>query len=444
MAGNRRWWIVLLIAALTWTIAVGAAAQGESDGTLVFGQPLPQQIEAGQILNYDYTLAQPSNVTIQALGDTTQPTIAILRDGVTLAQQPNTEGSLTTALSALLDAGTYTVQIDSANKSAGLVVVFVVNEAPMTTTALATGSPTTGTVDTGSPLALYTFTALAEPALLYVESSTPPSGVGVRVVNTTTGSESAVVAPSLLGTRLRIPAGGDTYQVEVRNDEASSATAFTICLAGISTGGCESGAPIATPIPPVIETPDVQSQFCTITPTSPNGVNVRQSASTTARVDVALPAGTAADVIGISPDGQFYNVLYRGYNGWVALSAVTSSGNCGTDVILVINPPPVVPETGQQQQLAPPTAAPPVQPPQQSGNCLLTLTGDQLVYTTPNALPDYLYDQVHPGYELIPTGRLADNTWWKTNYLDSWIQTSAFGTTVQVTGNCASLPIISP
>ncbi|MCC6803743.1 MAG: hypothetical protein IT319_12740 [Anaerolineae bacterium] len=443
MAGNRRWFVALLLAALVFGIAVGAAAQGDSDGTLVFGQPLPQQIEAGQILNYDYTLAQPSNVTIQALGDTTQPTIAILRDGVTLAQQVNAEGSLTVALSALLDAGTYTVQIDSANKSAGLVVVFVVNETPMTTTAITPGTPVNGAVDTGSPLALYTFTALAESALLYVESGAPSNGVGVRVVNMTTGAESAQVAPSLLGARLRIPAGSDAYQVEVRNDDASSSTAFTICLASVSTGGCEVGAAVTQP--PVVTEEAPAFIPCTITPSAADGFNIRQSASTTARIETALAAGSSADVIGISPDGQFYNVLHRGYNGWVAVSAVISAGNCGTDTILIINPPPVIPETEQQQQLAPPpTAAPPAQPPQQSGACLLTLTGDQLVYTTPIAQADYIYDQVHPGYELIPTGRLADNTWWKTNYLDSWIQTSVFGTTVQVSGNCAGLPIVSP
>ncbi|MFN8452418.1 MAG: hypothetical protein U0521_28400 [Anaerolineae bacterium] len=57
---------------------------------------------------------------------------------------------------------------------------------------------------------------------------------------------------------------------------------------------------------------------CTVTPSTGNGANVRQSASEAARIDAQLPAGSSADVIGISPDGQYYNVLYRGYNGWIA------------------------------------------------------------------------------------------------------------------------------
>jgi hypothetical protein len=297
-----------------------------------------------------------------------------------------------------------------------------------------------GTVDPGAPLALYTFAALAEPALLYVESSTPPSGVGVRVVNTTTGAESAHVAPDLLGARLRIPAGSDAYQVEVRNDEPGSAVSFTICLAGVSTGGCEAGA-AATQLPVVPETPEYIP--CTVTPSTGGIVNIRQSASTIARVDIELTPGSAADVIGISPDGQFYNVLYRGYNGWIAVSDVVSSGSCGTDTILIINPPPVIPDTGQQAA-APAQAAQIAQPAQPSDGCLLTVTGDQLIYTIPNTQPDYIFDQVHSGFQLIPTGRLTDNTWWQTNYFNSWIQTSVFGTTVQVSGNCASLLVIVP
>ncbi len=442
MAGNRRWIFALLVASLMLAVAAAAAAQGASDGTLVFGQPLPKQIVAGQILNYDYALAQPSAVTFQALGDTTQPTITVLRDGEIVAQETNAGGALTIGLNALLDAGDYVVQVAAANSAAGLIVVFVQNEAPITTTTLALASPVSGTVNTSAPLALYTFTALAEPALLYIESSDPTGGVNVHVVNTTTGVDDALIAPSVLGARLRIPAGSDAYQVEVRSGDSGSG-AFMICLAGVSTGGCEAGA--ATQVPAVVETPDYVP--CTVTPSTGNGANVRQSASEAARVDAQLPAGSSADVIGISPDGQYYNVLYRGYNGWIAFSTVTSNGSCGTDFILVINPPPVVQD---QAALVAPTAVPPVQPtqppppPQPSGACVLTVVGDQLIYTTTNAIADYIYDQVHPGYELIPIARLADNTWWQVNYANSWVQTSTFGTTIQVSGNCAGLPVVSP
>ncbi|MFN8452419.1 MAG: hypothetical protein U0521_28405 [Anaerolineae bacterium] len=63
---------------------------------------------------------------------------------------------------------------------------------------------------------------------------------------------------------------------------------------------------------------------------------------------------------------------------------MTSNGSCGTDFILVINPPPVVQD---QAAFVAPTAAPPVQPtqppppPQPSGACLLTVVGDQLIFT---------------------------------------------------------------
>lgn len=445
MAGKHRWFLALLAFTLVFAIAAGAAAQGESSGILVFGQPLPGQIAAGETLNYDYALTEPRQVTLQALGDTTQPTITILRDGEIAAQQANAEGTPTTSLSILLDAGSYVVQVGSANNTAGLVVLVLQSETAITSTALALASPISGSVDSAAPLALYSFSAVAEPAYLYVESAAPDGGATVRLVNTTTGAASAELQADLLGARLRIPAGSASYQVEVQQGDAGAPVAFTVCLASVSAGGCEAGAPLQTPEAPV-------DAFipCTVTPAAAGSVNVRQSASENAVIFTTLDSGAVADVVGITPDGQYFNVLYRGYNAWLAVNAVVSSGNCGTDTILVIEPPAIVP-IDQQAALQPPvqpvqpTAIPPAQlPAQPAGACLITMSGDQLIYTQPNAIPDYIYDQVHAGFELIPTGRLADNSWWQTNYANAWIQTAVFGTTAQVSGNCAGLPIVSP
>ncbi len=440
MTGSKRWLLTLLVVALVGCLAAGVSAQGESNGTLVVGQPMPGQLAQGQTLNYDYTLSQPSQITLQALGATVAPTITILQNGTPVAQDANTAGAFTVSMTTLLDAGSYVVQVGAANNADGLVVLVLQSENAVTTTALTPGSPVSGTAN---PLALYSFDALAEPALLYVESSSPDSGVAVRVINTTSGEVSGQIESDLLGARLRLPPGDAAYQVEISSESAPGA--FTICLAAVSTGGCEAGsvpAPVATPE----VAPTAEFIGCTVTPIGAGNVNVRQSASTIAQVTQTLPPGDVADVIGISPDGQFYNVLYRGTNGWIALSVVTSSGDCSPNTILIINPPPVIPDQGQQQptqlpiQPPPQPTAPPAQP---STPCIITISSAQLIYTQPNAIPDYIYDQVQAGYQLLPTGRLADNTWWQTSYAGAWIQTSVFGTTASVSGDCSSLPILS-
>ena len=141
-----------------------------------------------------------------------------------------------------------------------------------------------------------------------------------------------------------------------------------------------------------------------------------------------------------------YNILYNGINGWVSASVVITNGDCSA--VPTVNPPaPIVPTA------APPTVTPiPAQPtvaaPQptatQSGPCYISLTGDTRVYQIPNADISNLFDEVGAGGQLIPTGRLADNSWWHTNYGGAWIQTSAFGSTAQVNGDCSTLPIVSP
>ncbi|MFN8562525.1 MAG: hypothetical protein U0703_13120 [Anaerolineae bacterium] len=312
MAGNRRWIFALLVASLMLAVAAAAAAQGASDGTLVFGQPLPKQIVAGQILNYDYALAQPSAVTFQALGDTTQPTITVLRDGEIVAQETNAGGALTIGLNALLDAGDYVVQVVLANNAAGLIVVFVQNEAPITTTTPRPRQPGQRHGQYGRAAgAVHLHGAGRTRPALHREQR--PGGWAARMSSTPPPASKARRSRPACSARACASRRAATPIVEVRSGDPGSG-AFMICLAGVSTGGCEAGA--ATQVP--AKSWRRRTTPCTVTPSTGNGANVRQSASEAARIDAQLPAGSSADVIGISPDGQYYNVLYRGYNGWIA------------------------------------------------------------------------------------------------------------------------------
>ncbi|MEO8394670.1 MAG: SH3 domain-containing protein [Chloroflexota bacterium] len=445
MNGNMRWLLILIaivvLASLTFTVS----AQDTISGEIALGQPLPSQLDAGATVSYGYVVNQLSQVTLQALGASAKPTITVLLDGTVVASQPNAENALTVNLTATLDPGKYVVQIGTLDKAAGLVVVVLQSETAVTSTPLVPANLVSGTVDNNVPLQLYSFTALdALDSYLYIGATSMESGVSARLVNKTTGQVSAQIESDVLGSRLHIPAGSIAYQVEIHQSAAGSTEPFTICLAPVSTGGCETGsAQVAQPTvePPaatqeVFVVPTVASQDCTLTGKDKGGVNIRQSATTNSIITAKLPDGAFANVIGTSPDQQFYNVLYNGLNGWIALSVATTSGNCSG--LLTINPPPAIVPTPDNSQ-------PPPQP-TASGPCRITVVAPTYIYQSTNANPSNLFDQAQPGAQLSPLGRLADNSWWQVlEYgYPQWLQTSTFGSSIQIGGDCSTLPIVSP
>jgi hypothetical protein len=408
-----------MLCALALVVVLPVSAQ--SEGTLVVGQPTVGNLaDPAAVITFDYPLAQDSAVVIEAFGEAPAPAVTILRDGAVVAAEPNAAGSLTIALTAVLNAGTYTVQVSSANATAGLVILIVDSETPITAQPLALGTPISGAVNAESPLAIYSISGLTAPADLYV---TQTGGGGVRVLNAETSAISALIGGEFTEARLQIPANGSSYRVEVLY--ADAAHTYTLCLSAAGAPACSGAslppAPVATP---------VTNSVCMLTPLNAGGVNIRQSASVNAPVLGALPGGTSVAARGISPDGSFFSVTFNGVNGWVAASAVGATGSCGA--LTVVEPPPIS---------LPPT---PLPPPTPSGPCLIRMTGEQLVYSQPVVDPSYIFDEVQPGFELIPVGRLADNSWWQTNYAMAWISTSVFGSTATVSGDCRALPIVSP
>ncbi len=428
--------IVALLAAFSFT---GVYAQG-SAGELVTGQPAFGNIgTAGGKLTYSYSLSDARAVTFQVIGEVAQPTISILQNGQSVAAQPNAEATNIVSLTALLNPGIYAVEISTVNNTIGNVIVVVQSETAVTTGQLPIATVVAGQVSADAPQAVYNFNALPEAAFLYVESSVEANGANILLRNLVTNSDSTINGTDAIGARFRIPAGAAAYEVQLSYSGIGDAQPFTLCLTLVSASSCES-APIVnvnengsqpTPEVPVVST-------CTVTPLNANGANIRQTANTASPVIVGLPGGQIANVIGIAPDGSFFHVTYLNATGWVAQIAVSTAGECSN--LPVDNPPIFVPTFTP----VPPTPVPPTAVPTASGPCLITMTGEQLIYTTPNAIPDYIFDEVQPGYQLIPVGRLGDNSWWKTNYNSAWIQTSTFGNTASVSGNCNNLPVVSP
>ncbi len=419
----------LLLLGMVFLTYQSAQAQG-SNGTLTIGQALINTIDTAQpTLTYDLVLETPAQVTLQAFGQTAQPALFILSDEATLAAQTNPSGQFTITLSATLAAGIYTVAVQTVNNTSGVVGVILMEVKPITVVSLPIGQSVDGSASMAQPIAVFVAPAIDELGVLIIASGSPTGGPSVVLIDESTGEEAGRISSSLLGGRFLIPNRGRSYRVEVTSAETVS---FNICWVAASVGGCDG----STAAPP--------SAACTLTPTSTN-VNIRSSASTSAPVVGGLAFGTSAEVLGIAPDGSFYNIRVGALTGWVSAGVVTLQGTCNP---AVITPPPFVaaPTAAPTQPPPPPpqpTSPPPPQPTVPTGPCLLTINSPVFVYTQPIADVSYLQDQVQMG-ELIPIGRLADNSWWKTNYFNAWVQTSLFGSSLTVSGNCANLPIVTP
>jgi hypothetical protein len=431
MSGLHRFFRLALLLILVTAFGLPISAQ---DGpALTAGQPTAVNVSApGEVIRLTYNLTSARAVTLQALSQNVPPVLTLLRDDVVVAEQPNVEAALIVTLDAFLPAGDYVIEVRApeGNSATGTVILAVQSDMPMVPLVLNAGVPLVGEVSAQLPVALYAFDRLDTPAYLYIDSMLVESGIQATLVNLQTGQTSAALTPDLPGARLTIPAGIGQYQLEISFTETGAAQPFALCLEAVASGACVGGSTVTPPPTPAPQTP----QGCFVTPSFPGGANIRQSASTNAPVLTGLPGGASADVIGISPDGTWYNVIYNGVNGWAAQSATVASGTCANVPVIA---PPVIPTA------IPPTPAPTVQAqPTPSGPCVVRFNAPELVYTQPTAIADWIYDQVPSGGEIIPTGRWnSDPSWYKTNYAGAWWQNRP-GTAGVLSGNCAALPLI--
>ncbi|MBA3872507.1 MAG: hypothetical protein H0X30_25500 [Anaerolineae bacterium] len=433
-------WIWLVLSSLLLGVgAVTVHAWQNDSSELVTGQPSFGNITAaGSTITYTYTLSDARAVTLQAIGEVVQPTIAIVQNGLAVANQPNDEGNKIVLLTALLDAGTYTIQVGSINNTVGSVIVVVQSAEPITTGQLPLASVVTGQVRADATSATYNFTALPEPAYLYFESLLPTGGATLHLKNMTSGSESIVDSADVGGARFRIPAGSTAYEIDMAFTGTDQPQTFTLCLTTVSASSCEAGSvPVSTTGDDTAPTPDASNpSACTIIPLNANGANIRRTADAASPVLIGLPTGEVAAVIGVSPAGNFFNVSYKNVSGWVAKIAVSSNGDCSG--VPVVTPPLFVPTPT-------PTPIPPTKAPEPTGPCLITMADKAFVYTKPDdSKPENLFDQVQKNYQLSPIGRLKNNSWWLTSYGNSWIQTKLIGHEAKVSGNCNHLPVVSP
>lgn len=431
MVKNNGLRIVFVLAiALLWS-AVSIIAADDSAGRLTVGVPVSAEITAeGETIRFDYTPDQPVTITLQAFSENAQPTLTVWREGEVIAADANDSGGLVIAFDALLTGGDYVVEVGATGGTTGLIIVLLQSETPISMIDLPFAVTAHDTVSAGNPVIIYRFTAMAERTFVDVERDAEDRGVAVRLFNETDDSESGTLSADLLGGRFYIAANGADYRLEIAQSDADTEQAFRVCWSSAAIGGCDDAviAPVDT--------------ACTVVP-SASAVNIRASASVESSIVGALTVDQFAPVIGIDPEGTFYNIELGAVNGWVATSVVIASGDCAD--VAVIVPPAFAPAsvaTAPPVSTSPPDVPAPLPTQTPSGPCRLVVNSPVFVYLVPVAIVDDLFDQVQMG-ELFPTGRLADNSWWQTSYGNSWIETSHFGNTVTVSGDCSGLPVVA-
>lgn len=434
---------LMLVLVMLTALALPVGAQDET--VLTAGQPVSLTLAVAESRTILYTVTEAREVTLSAISADNQPNLAVLRGTEVVASELNAGGSFNITLTVLLAPGDYRIAVGMVNAQAGSVIVSVQSEVAVPVTEIGLDTVATGAIDNEIPLVMYRFGALEEAAYLYVDSEDGTRGLTVSVVDADTREMLGGVMGGALGIRLTLPAGG-AYEVEIRAPTAAALPLpFVVCLTAVSVRGCdfalaESQTPLeVTPTPTASEESGAVVEVCTVSSANASGVNIRQSANVNAIIIGALPSGQTADVLGLSPDGSFYNIILDTTNGWVAASVVVPSGAC--DDLPTIQPPPVIFPTNTPTATPTPTPTPTATP---EGPCLLSVVAATNTYTTTIEQIDYLYDQIAAGGQLIPNGRTADNAWWRTNYAGSWIPTSALGNTVTVSGNCNNLPVVTP
>jgi hypothetical protein len=245
MTLTKRWFI--LVGLLLLSVSGVVSAQGDGTPALTPGQPVIAQVEPGGAARYPYVLAQPSLVAFQAMSDSARPVLSVLRDGAPVAFQPNDAAQATVLLETFLDAGAYTVEASTRDSAAGTIVLLVQTETPVAVTPLPAGQSLAGAVSPESPLALFSLSALDEPAYLFVEGVLPGQGVDARLVDAESGAEAATIAARLAGARLTIPVGSEKYRLEIAHGSLDGAQPFSLCYVPASLGAASRGTPRRRP-----------------------------------------------------------------------------------------------------------------------------------------------------------------------------------------------------
>jgi hypothetical protein len=366
-----------MVAILLCIFLIGAAsvsAQATPTPIMIGQNQTGNLTDASGSIQYTLTVKSSQSVTILALAVTSgfAPTFRVLDPAGVVVFDSATSGAQAIAQGTidLASPGNYTIEVRSANNTAGQFLLGIQAGAPLTPpTALVAGTPVGGSVDAKTTRQAYSFNGSTTDVLvLTVRDSDAIAGAAIALRDADTDETLGLSGTGLGGISFRILMGQRNYLLEITSNGASVAQAFSVCLASESgsttcpggTAGTTvteataapttvAGVPSETPtFAPVAINP---SGACEVAPARNNSVNVRSGAGTGFGIVATIPATGTALVVGRLADNSWYQVNVSGKLGWVSAVVVIPGGNCAGVAVIVL--PTAVP----------PTAAPVIAPP---------------------------------------------------------------------------------
>ncbi|MBI1257292.1 MAG: SH3 domain-containing protein [Chloroflexi bacterium] len=389
-SGTSKRALLILLSCVFLFSVLAVSAQATPTPINVGENKTGEVTDASSAVAYAVAVGAPQSISVQVLAITPgfAPTFQVIDPGGIMILDTANPGTLTIAQGtpSLSSAGSYTIEVKSANGTTGQFLISVQAGAPLAPpTALTPGQPVNDTVNTQATRKAYSFSGSPTDVLaLIVHSSTPNSGPVVKISDADSGETLGLNSTRLLGVDYRIPAAPGNYLVEVTHSGASGDEGFSICLAtesgSIPCPGLNSG--LGAPQPTVISelpspTPTLVFATATLGPTptfspvniDPNGacqvasahgpsINVRGGPGTNFNIVTQLAPNTTGMVIGRLPDNSWFQVNVGGVLGWVSATVVVLGGNCAG--VSVVNLPTAVPPT--QAPTNQPTTEPTTQP----------------------------------------------------------------------------------
>ncbi len=303
-------------------------------------QTVPTPINPGENLTgeissanpeYSLTVTAPGSMIVQILPLTDNaPNFRVVdAAGFVLAEGVPTEGeTIVTAAAALPTAGTYRIIVEGV---IGTQYVISVGEGEIIPppTPLIMGERVSGSVETAAPAKLYALRG--DGVLFFSVTAEYAAAAPVITVYDGAGDVIALIGASVQGATLRLPGSTAGYIIMIAHGGSNRIERYSLC-AELAAGS--TPCPAYEPPPEATSEPADSSAPTPIPPNAcavhPSGVvvNMRSQPTLTAEIVAQLTVDAVAPVLGTSPDGIWWLIIYEQMTGWVSSSVTAVTGDC--------------------------------------------------------------------------------------------------------------------
>lgn len=297
---------------------------------------------------FSFTVNAPVtiNVRVQAVVVGFAPAFRVLDAAGLLVQDvgnPTAAGTVEASV-VLPQAGSYIVQVQSANGAAGQFSLLVdAGETPPQ--PLVVDDDVEGEVSPAAAAVSYTFEADGDRDLQLSITSPLPSEARVRIANAD-GEEVANISLLFTEIALIIPGGSGEYTLDVEHSGGELVEPYTVLLSGIREEEEEEEQP-EEPTQPPPPTPAPQQQIvlpnlptsgaCVVASSTAVRVNIRNRPSTDGTEIIAqMDFNQTATVTGRLDNSSWYRVNFNGVEGWISAEVTRRGGDCSS--VPVVNP----------------------------------------------------------------------------------------------------------